>query len=320
MLTSKLRNTGKFVVIGDLILDRYIFCTPNKISPEAPILVMGEESREILPGGAANVACKLHNLNYDVALCGIVGEDTDGILLTELLAQQSIDVSGVVVSGSRPTTVKTRIVASGQQVLRTDKESCAAATPQERDRLIDAFNSHTKRSQGVALIDYMKGTLSDNVLSGLDHRNRSSIVDPRGSNWERYGEVTVIKPNLRELGVAVGHEVAFGDIGIAGRTALTYCKAHALLVTLSADGMMVIYKDKPEVLISTAPTEVFDVTGAGDAVSAAVLAGLASGMSLEECSQLGNFAGSAIVCQRGVGMLSRSLLSDVERQAREGIQ
>jgi len=314
MLTSKLRSTGKFVVIGDLMLDRYIFCSPKKISDEAPILVLSEECKEVRPGGAANVACKLRGLNYDVVLCGIIGDDADGILLKELLVHEGVDVGGMVVSEYRPTTVKTRIVAAKQQVVRVDNECCTHAESEDCDKMVEAFNYHAKCSQGVALIDYMKGVLSNNVLHALEHDGRPSIVDPRSNNWERYGEVTVIKPNVRELGLAVGHEVEDADMAIAARTALTYCKAEFLLVTLGADGSMAVYRDKKEVRIPTPWVEVSDVTGAGDAVAATVLAGLASGLSLEESGRLGNLAGSIVVRQHGVGLLTRNLLTEMEQK------
>jgi D-beta-D-heptose 7-phosphate kinase/D-beta-D-heptose 1-phosphate adenosyltransferase len=317
MLVNRLRKSGTFMVIGDLMLDRYIYGTPRKVSEEAPVLVLDESPQQrAFPGGAANVACKLRDLGYAVALIGIVGQDHDGEQLLTLLNKKGVNTEGVMSSIDRPTTVKTRVLANDQQVIRLDREARSPVTALEDNWLLTAVEQQRNGCCGVALVDYVKGTLSDRVLGGFDFGTLPVVVDPGGRDWERYGSVTVIKPNLRELETATGHAVILDDVKFAARAILTQCRAKSLLITLGVHGCATVERDGGALIYhSVSPVEVFDVTGAGDAVTAVTTAALASDLSIDDCGQLANYAGSVIVQHLGVGTLSCKMLAEAECRA-----
>ncbi len=301
-------------VVGDLILDRYIFGTVGRVSPEAPVHVVRAGSEEERPGGAGSVAALVTGLGARCRVAGIRGEDGSGDRLVALLRAAGADVRGVLKVRGRTTTVKTRIVArnaSGfQQVLRVDREEDAPLRPSEARALAAAARRAVRGADAVILSDYAKGALPDAVLGAVFREARRrripALVDPKRADFRGYRGASVVTPNRAETERAAGIPVrTLADAEKAGRRLAGALRLDAVLVTLDRDGMMLVpWKGKP-VHVPTEPREVFDVTGAGDMVIAALAAGLGSGATLEESARLANVAAGIEVARFGVVPVSR---------------
>ncbi len=292
----------RVLVVGDLMLDRYIMGEVERISPEAPVPVFRHVHRYERPGGAANVAMNLAGLGCQAFLAGLWGADNDQAELAALLARAGVDTLGVV-SSSLPTTSKTRIVGGTQQMLRLDIESREAAPQVELDRLLERAVELTAKVHAVILSDYAKGALTQPICDGIIRAARAAgipvLVDPKTRDFSKYSGATTVCPNLSELSVATG--VPVNDMAglLAG--------AQALMVEHEFDYMTVTMSEKGIRILSregsyTSPArarEVFDVSGAGDTVIATLAAGIAGGLKRESAVELANVAAGIVVGKVG---------------------
>jgi D-beta-D-heptose 7-phosphate kinase/D-beta-D-heptose 1-phosphate adenosyltransferase len=304
---------AKVLVIGDIILDQFIWGNVERISPEAPVPVVWVTCESFTPGGAANVANNIHALGGRVALCGVIGNDTGGSLLREELKKKSIDIGGIVIDGHRPTTLKTRIIASHQQLLRVDKEEVASLEDNLIEQILTSVREKIKEIDGIVIEDYGKGLIVPRLLSevvGLAKRFQKIItVDPKINHFSYYKGVTAITPNHYEAEAGSGVKIQNSqDIDRAGRKLLEELGAEGVLVTLGENGMRLFQKNKKPVHIPTVAQEVFDVTGAGDTVISCFSLALISGATMSLAAKLANFAAGIVVGKVGVGVVTQEEL------------
>ncbi len=304
----------KLLVVGDLMLDEFVWGRVSRISPEAPVPVVWVQSESVMPGGAANVASNIRALGGSVATVGVIGDDRWGSGLVGELAQRKIDTSGVVKT-ARPTTVKTRVIAHHQQVVRVDREQREPLPPGTIQRLIDMLARRIPAVDGVVIEDYGKGVITRALLEAvipLARRHRTLItVDPKEEHFDLYQRVTALTPNRMEAGEAVGRELdSDAEVRRAGQEILSRLSCDGLLMTLGEDGMWLFERSGRQVRIPTVAQEVFDVAGAGDTVIATFTLALASGASMEQAARLANVAAGVVVGKLGVATTTpRELLA-----------
>jgi D-beta-D-heptose 7-phosphate kinase/D-beta-D-heptose 1-phosphate adenosyltransferase len=295
---------SKVLVIGDLILDEFIWGDVNRISPEAPVPVVRVKSQSYLPGGAANVANNIASLGAQVQLAGIVGNDNAGQLLIEELSKRSINTEGIFKDSRRPTTLKTRIIAHHQQVVRIDKESQDHIDGYILNRIIDFAEAKINDIDSILIEDYGKGVINPLFLKkikAIARRHKKIIsVDPKEDHFSYYKYITVISPNRHEAYIAT-HIKNNTDDGLnkCGLLLLNRLKCKAVLITLGEEGMRLFEKGGRITHIPTMTQEVFDVSGAGDTVIATLTLALASGAKMKEAALLANYAAGIVVGKVG---------------------
>jgi len=304
----------KILVVGDLMLDRHVWGGVSRISPEAPVPIVKVSRESETAGGAGNVALNAADLGLEVAVCGFVGDDPAGERLCAIMEQAGVRVRGIVRAGAR-TTTKTRIIGGHQQMLRLDEEDTAEAERQDYERLLEAVRREVAEGvSAVVLSDYAKGALSENVCRALvalcRERAIPVFVDPKGVDYARYSGATAITPNRAEL-AAVGR-VESPDLDAliaAGEAVRRDLGAEFVLVTLGENGLALIRPGSAEHIPAVA-RDVFDVTGAGDTVIAALAAGVAAGLRLEDAVRLANMAAGVVVGKAGTATVKRTELLD----------
>jgi len=301
----------RIAVVGDSMLDRYVWGDAARVSPEAPVPVVHARREEERPGGAANVALNLAALGAVPACFGAVGQDAMGETLRKVLAAAGADVAGLLACADRPTIQKIRILARNQQMLRVDREDVKPLDAAQEAALLAALRSAAW--DALILSDYGKGVLSPALcaaaLAEARRRGAPSVVDPKHRDLARYRGATVVTPNRAEAETAAG--AALGDLASLNRHAPALRAAAGvdmLLVTLGADGMLLVRGDAPPLHLPTAARQVFDVTGAGDTVVAVMAAGLAAGLAAETCVRLANAAAGIAVAKVGTAAVSRAEL------------
>ncbi len=302
----------RVAVVGDLMLDRYLVGDIERISPEAPVPVVHVSERRDAPGGAANVAANVRAAGAHCHLVGVVGDDAAGDALRGTLRAGSVIDARVHTMPGRPTTTKTRIIARGQQVCRVDEETDWPVAGEDLTQLTALALAALEDSDILLLEDYDKGGLPTGLVTPLivaaRERGVPVVVDPKYVHFFAYAGATVLKPNRRELVAALGAAIdaAAPD---AFRSAYRRLGAEHLLVTLGADGMALVSREET-VRIAGLPRQVFDVSGAGDTVTAWLGLGLAAGASIEEAAMLANVAAALEVGKPGVATISpRELLA-----------
>lgn len=298
----------KLLVVGDLMLDEFTWGRVSRISPEAPVPVVWVQSESIMPGGAANVANNIRALGGRVASVGIVGEDRWGRELLQAMAARQVDISGVLKT-DRPTTVKTRVIAHHQQVVRVDRESREPLPASLAGKLIDLIAKQLEHVDGVIIEDYGKGVISRPLLEAvipLARKHRKIItVDPKQEHFDLYRRVTALTPNRAEAGEAIGRELETdAQVERAGEELVRRLQCDGLLVTLGEGGMWLFEQTGRQTRIQTVAQEVFDVAGAGDTVIAAFTLALAGGATMEQAARLANHAAGIVVGKVGVATAS----------------
>lgn len=302
-------HEARVLVLGDVMLDRFIYGTVERISPEAPIPIVNVDRFLDMPGGAANVARNIAALGARTTLLGVVGDDPWAQdLRNQLQASPTIEAR-LVIDSSRPTTVKTRYVADGQQVMRADRESRIALSTAIEQRLLDEFSAALRDAKVIVLSDYAKGVLSDSVLrSSIDIARRSNktiIVDPKAKDFAKYIGATLLTPNRLELQQACGQECRTDDQVVEGaRRILKQNICEVMVVTRGKDGMTIVGKDQATMHLPTTARQVFDVSGAGDTVVAAISLGLAVEATVVEAAALANIAAGIVVGKRGTATVT----------------
>lgn len=327
-------SRARVLVIGDLILDEYIWGDVQRISPEAPVPVVWATRRTFVPGGAANVANNLTSLGCRVSLAGVVGRDHNRDLMLRKLREEGIDTSAVVTEAGRHTTLKSRIFARHQQVVRVDWEHVDPVTRETRRRLQQSVRRQIAECDAVIIEDYGKGVFSSAFLAEIISRARSLgkviTVDPKEDHFEYYAGVTAITPNRREAQNAVRYlkmkDKANGfkvyddalsrdrDIRSAGRAVLKHLRLESLLITLGDRGMWLFVRSGEDWHIPTVAREVFDVSGAGDTTIAVFTLALACRAQKLEAAHLANYAAGIVVGKVGTATINRKeLLSGLLR-------
>ena len=308
------------LVVGDLMLDQFIWGQVDRISPEAPVPVVEVTKETFHLGGAANVASNLAVLGGKPRLVGIVGKDGAGQQVLEALEDQGIGIEGVVRDPSRMTTVKTRILAQNQQVCRTDRESKSSVDQCVLGRLGDLCDRFIGEANGIILSDYSKGVLSKELVQDLVEKSVQSekflAVDPRMSDFTDYQGACAVTPNKKEAEYASGVQIVDeASLAVAGQTLLSTGKLDCLLITRGEEGMS-LFENQAHSHISAVAREVFDVTGAGDTVVSLLTLGVAAGASIREAAILANHAAGVVVGKLGTAAASsKEILTSVEKSS-----
>ncbi|HBF32998.1 TPA: D-glycero-beta-D-manno-heptose-7-phosphate kinase [Candidatus Sumerlaeota bacterium] len=298
------------LVIGDLMLDHYLWGSVERTTPEAPVPIVRHDSDSWIPGGAANVARNICSLGGKALLVGAVGADKDAKVLRDLLKESGIDTRGILEDKARPTTLKTRVTSMGQQLLRIDRESAAALSGAEEKNLIAFAKNAIPKCGAVVLSDYGKGVLTRSVIeTAIEAAHAAGIpvlVDPKGTDYSKYRNADVLTPNQKETAVATAMPVGTSEeLERAGKSIQSVCKLQrGLVITRGAEGVMVLQARKKPIAIPAQAREVFDVTGAGDSFIATLALGLASQLDLETAAELANHAGGVVVAKLGVATVS----------------
>jgi D-beta-D-heptose 7-phosphate kinase/D-beta-D-heptose 1-phosphate adenosyltransferase len=297
------------LVLGDVMLDRYVYGSVERISPEAPIPVIAIERTADMPGGAGNVVRNLAALGARASLIGIVGEDSwADSLRAQLVRVPNVEVR-LITDRSRPTTVKTRYVADGQQVMRADRESREPLSQEMEQRLLAEYESALSETDIVVLSDYAKGVLTESVVRSAVSKakvvGKIVIVDPKGKSFAKYRGVTVLTPNRAELQLACGFKCETDEEVVLGaRGSLEDGICDVVVVTRGKDGMSIVKAGGDATHLRTTALGVFDVSGAGDTVVAALSLGLAAGGDSVEAATLANFAAGIVVGKRGTAIVT----------------
>ncbi|HMO49607.1 MAG TPA: D-glycero-beta-D-manno-heptose-7-phosphate kinase [Kiritimatiellia bacterium] len=301
----------RILVIGDLMLDRYIMGSVNRISPEAPVPVVHVHTEKAVPGGASNVALNIRSLAGQAGVAGVIGCDDNGRELASLLAARGVDTAAMVNDPSIPTTVKTRVIAERQQVVRIDWEEAfhyADATLAEFERRLVA---EIERADGVILEDYGKGVIVqdvvDTALRAAKARGVPVGLDPKDNHVLNVSGITLATPNRKEAFSAAGvtetrpsaHPLEDAALRHVGQVLLEKWNPELLMITLGAQGMLLLEQGREPVHVPTRAREVFDVSGAGDTVIATCVLARAAGASFLEAAEIANYAAGVVVAKIG---------------------
>jgi D-beta-D-heptose 7-phosphate kinase/D-beta-D-heptose 1-phosphate adenosyltransferase len=314
------RFRGKHIlVVGDLILDHYIFGEAERISPEAPVPVLWANQEKFLGGGAVNVALNLIDLGAQVSLCGVVGDDHFGKVLLGIIKEKGIDTNLIIKDKTRPTTIKTRVVAFHQQVVRVDWESKQFLSLEITKKVLGKIRRVLPRLEGVIIEDYGKGVVNPSLveeLVNLGKKNKKIItVDPKEEHFDYYQNVTALTPNLKEAQIAANISIkSKEEMNLLGELIMEKLRPKALLITLGEEGMRLFLGEGKVYRIPTYALEVYDVTGAGDTVIAVFTLSLLAGASFLEAAVICNLAAGIVVGKLGAATVGkRELISRIRK-------
>jgi len=303
----------KIAVIGDVMLDQYLWGNVSRISPEAPVPVVEVKSDSVRLGGAANVANNITELGAESLLIGVTGNDTNADVLFSLMQDAGFPTDGLIKDSSRQTTIKTRVIAHNQHVVRFDRENTEDIDEQITKRIISVLEAYVDRIDGVILQDYNKGIFTKNIIYEISRVGREKnilvTVDPKFNNFFEYHNVTVFKPNRRELERAFGTKLHSGDdFERFGIELLKKIHAENVLITRGEYGMTLIENDGRTHHVPTRTRSVADVSGAGDTVIATLTTLLAAGANIREAASVANFAGGIVCEDVGIVPINRKRL------------
>jgi D-beta-D-heptose 7-phosphate kinase/D-beta-D-heptose 1-phosphate adenosyltransferase len=310
---------ARVACVGDLMVDRYVYGEVDRISPEAPIPVMVRGHEAVMLGAAGNVARNAAALGARATLAGVIGDDAAGHEAMRLIEGEARLEGHVVPEPGRATTVKTRFVASGQQLLRLDAEDSRPVAGSCEAKLAEAAALAVEGAGAVLLSDYAKGAATPRVVAAVREAAAGApvIVDPKGRSFAKYGRVALIKPNARELSLTVERPVGDDtEVEAALTVALESCEAGAILVTRAARGMSLAERGRPVRHFRSAPRTVFDVSGAGDTTLAALGVALAAGADLSEAVEIAQLAAGVVVGKVGTAVATPGELVEAEMTAR----
>jgi D-glycero-beta-D-manno-heptose-7-phosphate kinase len=310
-------NIGKsfIAVVGDVMLDRYIWGGVSRISPEAPVPVVDVDHESDHPGGASNVALNIRSLGAIPVMFGVVGQDANAGALRELFKRANIMTDFLIEDTTRPTTVKTRVIAGSQHVVRIDYEQRAQIHPDSQRRLLDKLENHLPSISLIILQDYNKGVIGADMISRITvmaaERGIPVLVDPKFNNFFEYRGVAVFKPNRKEsedaLKMRLHDEKSFT---LAAKTMMERLGCENVLLTLGEMGMLLLERSGDVTRVPTKARKVADVSGAGDTVIATLGTMLASGATITEAALLANFAGGLVCEEVGIVPVDRDALYD----------
>lgn len=292
----------RIAVIGDVMLDRYFRGTVSRISPEAPVPVVDIEEESEHPGGAANVAYNLVKLGATPLLLGVVGDDLSGTHLRSLLRNVGIGDEGIFSDPERPTSVKTRVIAASQHIVRVDREKKGPVSPSVLEQMVNRVEETITELDALIFQDYNKGVITKDVISRVVALARQHgvpvYVDPKFDNFFSYTGVTVFKPNRKEAEDSLGRSLKSEEERHAGLQELLHrIGSEYVVLTLGGEGMMIARRDEEPVLVPTRAIQVADVSGAGDTVIATLTTAFAAGATMHEAVIIANYA-AGIVCEQ----------------------
>jgi len=318
----------RILLVGDFMLDRYIFGDAERISPEAPVPVLRVLERQDRVGGAGSVALNIAALGAGVCCFGMLGQDAFGERVERLLTESGVDTQGMLRVDDRPTITKTRMVGLAehrhrQQILRVDDEVVRPPAPADAAKLLDVIRAATSAADVICLEDYGKGLLSAHVCEGViataREHGKPVLIDPaRTGNWDKYRRATLLTPNRAELELGVGRTLRDDEIDAESAALIERLELQALVVTLGRDGARVVKRSRSFTHFPTKARAVYDNTGAGDAVLAMIATVLAAGGTLEQAAPLANIAGGLEVSKFGCVPIARDEVIHELRHGHEG--
>ena len=306
-------NNKRIFVIGDLMLDVYIWGKVGRISPEAPVPIVEVQEESYRFGGAANVGMNIKSLGGIPILVGVIGYDREGTVIDALIKENNIERDGVFYDEDRPTTVKTRIIAHNQHVVRIDKEDRSEISSDLENKILQFIQQRKNEIDGIILQDYNKGVLTKSLIKQvIDFASQNNIlitVDPKFDNFFEYRNVTVFKPNRKETEDALGFKLDSEERVLeAGQQLKEKLNPEYLLLTRGEKGMTLFSKNGDVHTIPTRARKVADVSGAGDTVIATITMALAAGAEIEEAATIANRAAGLVCEEVGVVPVNRELL------------
>lgn len=306
VLAAQVETLGqsRVLCIGDLMLDRFVYGVVERTSPEAPIPVLRMEKEHVMLGGVGNVVRNIVSLGASACLISIVGDDEVGRKLTSMIGEEPQVEPYLLVERDRLSTSKTRYLAGGQQLLRTDRETTEPIAAPSQQNLLQIATESLTTCDAVVLSDYSKGVLTDEVLTALIGRARTAekpvVIDPKGRDFGRYRGATVITPNRRELAEASGKPAETdNEIAATACALIESCEVEAVLVTRGREGITIVEAEGRVTHLPAQTKTLFDVSGAGDTVVATFAAALGQGVPMAEAAQLANIAGGIVVGKTG---------------------
>lgn len=291
----------KIVVIGDLMIDRYLWGNVSRISPEAPVPVINIEDEENRFGGAGNVANNLIGLGATPVVVGVVGDDQWGNIFQSLLEEKKLSSSGLIVDSQRPTTIKTRIIGNNQHIARVDREKLFPINQDIQTKILDFLSEIIDDVEAIIIQDYNKGV----VVASLVHKiielaiqhGKKVTADPKFDNFWEFKRVSVFKPNKKETEEALAMRIQTKEeLKTAGNKIIERLEGKAVLITIGKDGMVLFEKDSQPTFLKARARKVADVSGAGDTVIATLTHALSAGSSIQEAVTLANYA-AGLVCE-----------------------
>jgi len=309
------------MVIGDLMIDHYLWGRCERISPEAPVQVVEVQKEEYLMGGAGNVINNLLSLGANVGVCSVIGEDESGDFIRERLREKGVAHEGLVVEKGRKTTKKSRVIALHQQIVRVDKESRDAIAPQTEEAILERLCKDIDRYETILLSDYAKGVLTESlcrsVIAFAKERRIPVLVDPKGRDYTKYRGATLITPNKKEASEATGIDLTSDEaLKKAGERLRNELDLTYAVITLSEDGMAIFSKEMKK--IPTVAREVYDVTGAGDTVLAALGFALSQKMDIIDAARFANSAAAVVVAKVGSATVTLDEIARYEHTLQKG--
>lgn len=306
---------NEIAVIGDVMLDEYLWGDVERISPEAPVPVVQINRESSAPGGAANVAANIVGLEDKPFLIGVAGNDNAAAILDWLLREQGIDTAGMIIDPQRPTTIKTRILAHNQQVVRADKEVRSDISEEIESNVMSLLDSRKSDLKGIIISDYGKGMITKSLLKKLIDfslkENKFIAVDPKDGNFPLYEKVSLITPNHHEASRAFGLKITDDEsLKTVGEGLMKKLDPLSILITLGPKGMALFQRGNDLQIIPTVAKKVYDVTGAGDTVIASFVSAVAAGAALEEATVISNHAAGIVVGEVGTAFITKTKLLD----------
>jgi D-beta-D-heptose 7-phosphate kinase/D-beta-D-heptose 1-phosphate adenosyltransferase len=307
----------KILVVGDVMMDRFIWGKVSRISPEAPVPVVLFEREDLILGGAANVVNNIHSLGGDVSICGVVGNDEYGKIILEKINEIGVKTDGIFEEKGRRTTVKTRIIAHQhpyqQQLARIDRETTDHSKPYTSQSLLKFLSENIDHFDGIIISDYGKGVmtkkLSQAIIQKAKRYKKFVMVDPKPKNFSFYKGATLITPNAKEAGDASGVPVTdLPSLKKAGRILLDKSKCNVLIITQGEEGMTVFESFQNSFPVPTVAKDVYDVTGAGDTVIGTLALAWGAGAKVKEAAMLANYAAGIVVGKMGTATATREEL------------
>jgi len=312
----------KILVVGDLMIDRYLWGTVDRISPEAPVQIVLVKDESVTLGGAGNVVNNLICLGARVWVAGVTGNDDNGELLFQKFNELGVDSQGLVREEKRQTTVKTRVIAANQHVVRIDRESREKIKPLTENCIKNFLKEKIPDVDLVIVSDYGKGLVTESLMAEIvqivKKYDKRVIVDPKGLDFSKYSGASLITPNKKEASHVSGIEI-LDDLTLssAGLHILEKTAMESLLITCGKDGMVLFEREKKPYKISAMARQVFDVSGAGDTVIAVLGLAIALGISLKSSAAIANTAAGLVVGKVGTATISQKELADALRNEDE---
>ena len=313
------------LVIGDIMLDRFIWGNVERISPEAPVPVVKVTRESYMAGGAANVAANIASLGGRSTIIGVTGQDQTGDTLLDILKEKNINTDQIIRDDKnkegkpRNTIVKTRVIAHSQQVVRVDREDQFELSNKSNEKIINFVKKNIDKFDVVVIEDYGKGVINKNILEAIipfiKKHNKFIIVDPKEEHFSLYKGVSAITPNHHEAGRAVGKKITdFETLLYAGNKLLEMLECDGVLITRGEKGMSIFEKGREPHHIPTIAQEIFDVSGAGDTVAATFSLALGAGLNMKQSTFLSNIAGGVVVGKIGVATINTRELENAIKQ------